>query len=138
MTSAQPYAVLLEQLVGARDRLRYVLNWSESNTRVSTVMKTFTLPDRQTTKDALEQLYKDIPEAAEAISSLLKRVGELRELLVKYAVHEEFDYPGDAPESCGLWCNICNQHVDDDNPAIGHAETCALNSDASTQTVGGE
>jgi hypothetical protein len=102
--SAQPYAGLLERFKRGAELYRSVGNL----------------------KDAA---FYD--EAAEVISSLLKRVGELRELLVKYAVHEEFDYPGDAPESCGLWCNICNQHVDDDNPAIGHAETCALNSDAS-------
>jgi hypothetical protein len=112
MTSAQPYAGLLEKLVAVDD------------VEMGGVCEVTVLRN------------PDGPEAAEAISSLLKRVGELRELLVKYAVHEEFDYPGDAPESCGLWCNICNQHVDDDNPAIGHAETCALNSDASTQTVG--
>lgn len=84
----------------------------------------------ETAETAKENLITAYLRASETKQSLLKRVGELRELLVKHAVHEEFDYPGDAPESCGLWCDICNQHVDDDNPAIGHAETCALNSDA--------
>ncbi|MDH4746643.1 hypothetical protein OMP43_21690 [Sphingomonas sp. CBMAI 2297] len=40
--------------------LRYVLNFADSNTRVSTVMKTFTLPDRVSTKERLEGLYADL------------------------------------------------------------------------------
>jgi hypothetical protein len=107
--SATPYAGLLERLVGGRDRLRYLLNWSESNTRVSTVMKTFTMPDRQTAKDALEQLYKDIPEAAEAISSLLNALEYL--LSAAKAVNDD-------------------NHCVVDPDAIRTAEA-ALNSDAS-------
>lgn len=47
------------------DTLRYVLNFADTNTRVSTVMKTFTLPDRLTTHEKLERLYA----ALEAIVS---------------------------------------------------------------------
>jgi hypothetical protein len=50
--------ILREALdAGAADALRYVLNWADSNTRVCTVMKTFTLPGRETTRESLERLY---------------------------------------------------------------------------------
>jgi hypothetical protein len=49
----------------------------------------------------------------------------LVEALRQFAVHEEFDYPGDAPVSCGMYCDICHQHVSDDR-IHGHAETCLL------------
>jgi hypothetical protein len=39
------------------DALRYVLNWSATNSRVSTIMKAFTLPERETVRDRLERLY---------------------------------------------------------------------------------
>ena len=45
---------------------------------------------------------------------------------VKHGTHEEFDYPGDAPESCGWWCDICEQHINDDDQSLGHALHCPI------------
>ena len=45
---------------------------------------------------------------------------------VKYGPHMEYDSPGDVPEPCGMWCDICNQHVDDDAPANGHKLDCPI------------
>lgn len=46
--------------------------------------------------------------------------------LVQHGTHEEFDYPGDGPESCGWWCDICNQHIDDDDRAQDHSASCVI------------
>ena len=46
--------------------------------------------------------------------------------LVRYGTHEEFDCPGDKPESCGWWCDICNQHIDDDDRRKGHDTRCVI------------
>lgn len=49
------------------------------------------------------------------------------EALTHHATHMEYDCPGDAPEPCGQWCNICNQHIDDDDHTDGHASDCIIN-----------
>jgi hypothetical protein len=58
-----------DDLVDAGDvgSLRYVLNFADTNTRVSTVMKTFTLPDRMTTKDRLERLWAALTKMGEKL-----------------------------------------------------------------------
>jgi len=40
---------------------------------------------------------------------------EARDALRAHAVHREFDFPGDSPVDCGLWCNLCEKHVEDDH-----------------------
>ncbi|MCH9751080.1 MAG: hypothetical protein K0U61_02575 [Alphaproteobacteria bacterium] len=45
---------------------------------------------------------------------------------VRFGTHEEFDYPAEVPESCGWWCDICEQHIDDDDHALGHALHCPV------------
>lgn len=50
----------------------------------------------------------------------------LFEATVKYGTHMEYDSPGDVPEPCGMWCDICEQHIDDDAPANGHALHCPI------------
>lgn len=47
-------AAIRDEDIGA---LRYVLNWADSNSRIKTIMRAFTLPDRLTTQDKLERLY---------------------------------------------------------------------------------
>lgn len=45
------------------DALRYLLNWADTNTRVKTIMRTFT-DDRETTQERLERLYAALAPAA--------------------------------------------------------------------------
>ncbi len=46
--------------------------------------------------------------------------------MVQYGTHEEFDSPGDTPESCGWWCDLCKQHIDDADRSQGHAISCVI------------
>ena len=46
--------------------------------------------------------------------------------MVEHGTHEEFDCPGDAPESCGWWCDICKQHINDDDRRGGHNLACPI------------
>lgn len=46
--------------------------------------------------------------------------------MVHYGTHQEYDTPGDTPEPCGQWCDICNQHIDDDDHKLGHSITCPI------------
>ena len=48
------------------------------------------------------------------------------EAMVLHGTHQEFDCPGDVPEPCGQWCDICKQHIDDDNHVLGHALHCPI------------
>ncbi len=65
--------------------------------------------------------------AAERETVALKdRVALLLQLGRQRIIYEEFDCPGDAPESVGLWCPVCNEHVEDDR-ATGHKPSCPLN-----------
>ena len=56
------------------------------------------------------------------LSSLRKGAEELRRKLAGYAITEEYDFPGDAPEFCGFWCNECKEHVEADGS--GHRDSC--------------
>jgi hypothetical protein len=46
--------------------------------------------------------------------------------LIKHGTHMEYDWPGDAPEPCGQWCDICNQHIDDVDHSKGHKADCSI------------
>jgi hypothetical protein len=46
--------------------------------------------------------------------------------LIKFGTHEEFDCPGDTPESCGWYCDICKQHINDNDHAKGHKDDCTI------------
>lgn len=48
----------------ATDALRYILNFADCNTRVSTVMNAFTLPGRVSVKDRLEHLFATLTKGA--------------------------------------------------------------------------
>lgn len=63
---------------------------------------------------------------ADAIEARERETGRLREALRKFAIRMEYDYPGDTPEPCGLWCDLCRQHVSDDGTS-GHDSNCLLN-----------
>lgn len=49
----------------------------------------------------------------------------LRDICLKFACHEEFDFPADTPVSCGQWCDVCNSHISDDRQS-GHSNECPL------------
>jgi hypothetical protein len=82
-------------------------------------------------------------EASETINADLQaqltaseaRVTELLAIGRKYAIHMEYDYPGDVPEECGMFCKACKQHVDDDL-ASGHKDNCPLGSRAALSNGG--
>lgn len=52
------------------------------------------------------------------------RVKELEKRLAMYAIHAEYDSPGDVPEFCGWWCEECKEHVETDG--TGHRENCSI------------
>lgn len=64
--------------------------------------------------------------AQREVASLKERIAGLLQLGRDRIVYEEFDCPGDTPISCGLWCPVCNEHVEDDR-ATGHKPSCPLN-----------
>jgi hypothetical protein len=66
MTERSEDALKACDMDAALGALRYVLNFADSNTRVSSVMKTFTLPDRMTTREKLEWLYRNTRSEASA------------------------------------------------------------------------
>lgn len=55
-----------------------------------------------------------------------KLLEEAQKELIAHATHMEWDSPGDTPEPCGQWCDLCNQHIDDDDHSQGHASTCLI------------
>ncbi|MBC05694.1 hypothetical protein [Thalassospira sp.] len=60
-------------------------------------------------------------KAATLVSSRdLSELDEMRRTLARYAVTEDFDFPGDSPVSCGL----CNESVASDG--VGHSGTCLI------------
>lgn len=56
--------------------LRYVLNFADTNTRVSTVMRTFTLPERETTRERLERLYAALSSPQSTVTEEMIEAGE--------------------------------------------------------------
>lgn len=73
--------------------------------------------------------------AEEQVAALEAENEKLRRELAEFAVHEEFDFPGDSPVSCGLHCQICGETVEADGS--GHADTCLLSARALLQGQGG-
>lgn len=55
----------------------------------------------------------------------LDAVKVMQAKLREKSIHMEWDCPGDTPEPCGLWCELCKEYVDDDRIA-GHKPTCLL------------
>ena len=67
-------------------------------------------------------------EQLEAQVEALQRENErLKTELDKYAVLMSYDWLGDQPIECGLWCDLCHEHVDE---GVGHKSTCLLASRA--------
>lgn len=75
-----PGAVAEDMQRGA-DALRYLLNWADTNTRVKTIMKTFT-SDGVTTQDRLERLWTALSLAAQSQpAATVQEVGREAELI---------------------------------------------------------
>ena len=49
---------------------------------------------------------------------------KLKSKLARYAIHEEYDCPGDTPEFCGWLCSICGEHVEENGS--GHLNDCVI------------
>lgn len=61
---------------------------------------------------------------AAELANLRARVAEMEAGLAHFAIIETYDYPGDVPESCGWWCNLCKEHVELDGS--GHHADCMI------------
>ena len=48
---------------------------------------------------------------------------QMKNALTTYAVTMSYDYPAEAPVECGLWCDICKEHIDKPKD---HKPTCLL------------
>lgn len=48
------------------------------------------------------------------------------EAMIKWGTHMEYDCPGDTPEPCGQYCDICNRHIDDNDHTLGHELHCPI------------
>jgi hypothetical protein len=53
-------------------------------------------------------------------------IARLRAALIERVVLEEFDYPGDAPESCGFECHLCNVGGAKTAAEVQHKPDCPL------------
>lgn len=65
--------------------------------------------------------------ARDRIAWLAKRVEDLEDALKENVVIEEFDYPGDAPESCGWVCRSCEGNGETAD-TVEHKSECLLSS----------
>jgi hypothetical protein len=88
----------------------------------------------------LESAQRQRAEAAEsALAAAREWTDRAKVALTKHGTHEEFDFPGDAPESCGWWCDLCNgaggENGRDGARAIEHKPDCLLFDPASIATA---
>ncbi len=55
-------------------------------------------------------------------AAVMERV---REVLIKFATHSEYDYPSETPLYCGEWCDICKTTISKDGKS-GHTNQCLI------------
>ena len=65
--------------------LRYVLNFADQAKQIRTIMQTFTLPERSTTKERLEALSAAVPALLAQSKADAARIAALEEALRFYA-----------------------------------------------------
>lgn len=66
-----------------------------------------------------------IRELEAKLAAAEARAAKAVEVLRRFATHVEYDSPGDMPEPCGVWCDICDREISIDRMS-GHAEDCLL------------
>jgi hypothetical protein len=66
---------------------------------------------------------KEAISLIERIARMKANNEQLKVALAGYAVTMSYDYPAEAPVECGLWCDLCKEHIDD---GVGHKPTCLL------------
>jgi len=71
--------------------------------------------------------YSDAAALKAQVEALQRENERLKTELDKYAVLMSYDWLGDQPIECGLWCDLCHEHVDE---GVGHKSTCLLASRA--------
>lgn len=67
-------------------------------------------------------LQCELTSALSTTTRLQAELAEARKLVKNRYVHMSYDCPGDTVVECGLWCDLCRQHVDDGV----HAAKCFL------------
>lgn len=74
---------------------------------------------------------RDWPKVRDTVAALAdladaqaQEIARLKGKLALYAIHEEYDCPGDTPEFCGWLCSICGEHVEENGS--GHLNDCVI------------
>lgn len=71
-----------------------------------------------------QELRDTVAALADLAAAQAQEIARLKSKLARYAIHEEYDCPGDAPEFCGWLCSICGEHVEENGS--GHLSDCVI------------
>ena len=87
--------------------------------------------DRTAVQKANAALIASAPALRDTVAALTdladaqaQENAKLKSKLARYAIHEEYDCPGDTPEFCGWLCSICGEHVEENGS--GHLNDCVI------------
>lgn len=73
---------------------------------------------------AAPALRDTVAALADLADAQAQEIARLKGELARYAIHEEYDCPGDTPEFCGWLCSICGEHVEENGS--GHLNDCVI------------
>ena len=73
---------------------------------------------------AAPDLRDTVAALADLADAQAQENAKLKSKLARYAIHEEYDCPGDTPEFCGWLCSICGEHVEENGS--GHLSDCVI------------
>jgi hypothetical protein len=79
----------------------------------------------KTDNDEIYRVVHELVEIRAALATAEEAGIRMREKLRQLAIHMSYDCPGDVPVECGLWCDLCKEHVENDR-TTGHKPDCIL------------